>query len=350
MKRRIPVLALLLPLLLACASTNPPEEPEEPIPATESTDGDGTGNPGAADTTEDPEGESLDDESFWDSLFDDEDDHLDLSDWLDQPAGFLPLAIPITEPAVGAGLVAGLVFFHPNEPNDDGEPVPPSVTAVFGGATTNGTWMAGGGHMGVWYDDHVRYVGGAAAFNVNLKFYGLGEDSYEQDPGLDYSLKGWAIFQDIRFRVPETDLFLGVAYTFVNFSSEFDFNLQDEGIPTFESTDDLADVTLIAQYDARDNTFTPTNGFLSSAKYHIYDEVFGSDFEFTSVDLDLQVYFELAERLLLGSRAQYGWGSEESPFSRSKSFWKTCGTACILRRSRQPGDFRPLSFPPLPAV
>jgi hypothetical protein len=44
-----------------------------------------------------------DEESFWDNFIDDEDGALDLSNWLEHPAGFLPLVIPVTEPAVGFG-------------------------------------------------------------------------------------------------------------------------------------------------------------------------------------------------------------------------------------------------------
>lgn len=36
----------------------------------------------------------------------------DLSDFLDAKYGFLPIAMPITEPAVGYGLSPGLSFFH----------------------------------------------------------------------------------------------------------------------------------------------------------------------------------------------------------------------------------------------
>src|ERR1700752_1645272 len=44
-----------------------------------------------------------------------EDGWFDLSDFLEQPHGFLPLVIPITEPALGYGAVGSAVFLRPLE-------------------------------------------------------------------------------------------------------------------------------------------------------------------------------------------------------------------------------------------
>lgn len=43
-------------------------------------------------------------------IWSEEDGWLDISGFLDQAYGFVPLAIPITEPAVGLGAVGALVF------------------------------------------------------------------------------------------------------------------------------------------------------------------------------------------------------------------------------------------------
>ena len=76
---------------------------------------------------------------------DPQDGYLDASAWLLEDRMFLPVPILITEPAVGYGAGAALVFFHElNKPDSqaDGEQkkggkhsLPPSATAVFGGGT-----------------------------------------------------------------------------------------------------------------------------------------------------------------------------------------------------------------------
>lgn len=89
---------------------------------------------------------------------DDEDGALDIDNFLDLNLGFLPIVVPITEPAVGFGLAGGLVFFHDKGEQKPG--VPPTVTAVVGGATENGTWMAGVVHQHIWKIGDLRYMGG----------------------------------------------------------------------------------------------------------------------------------------------------------------------------------------------
>src|SRR5688572_5135153 len=96
------------------------------------------------------------------SLFHDaEDGAFDVSEFLSTRVGFLPLAMPITEPAVGYGLALGLSFFHdkPQAVDYPGGPprvIMPTITTVFGAGTESGTWAAGLGHIGVWNDGKVR--------------------------------------------------------------------------------------------------------------------------------------------------------------------------------------------------
>jgi hypothetical protein len=47
-----------------------------------------------------------------DDLKDSEDGALDLSYWLAEKKGFLPLLMPITEPAIGYGLAGAAMFLH----------------------------------------------------------------------------------------------------------------------------------------------------------------------------------------------------------------------------------------------
>ena len=73
-------------------------------------------------------------------LFDQDDGWLDMSGFLDTAYGFVPMIVPITEPAVGYGAAAGLIFIDRNEPSPGGRPAPPNIATVGGGATENGTW------------------------------------------------------------------------------------------------------------------------------------------------------------------------------------------------------------------
>jgi hypothetical protein len=113
---------------------------------------------------------------FSDHFIDPGDDYFDMSSWLGQKTGFLPVPIIVTEPAVGYGGGLAAVFFHGKvigRQTDDGRLVPPSISGVALAATENGSEIAGGFHFGVWNDDHLRYTGILGAASLNLTFYGL---------------------------------------------------------------------------------------------------------------------------------------------------------------------------------
>lgn len=126
-------------------------------------------------------------QSLKEIFIDTTDNAFDVSKWLGTVTGFVPLVMPITEPAVGYGAAGGLVFFHPNEyraaakegrlDNRVGEkisPTPPSLTGAGGFYTQNESWAAGIGHLGIWKNDRIRYKIGAGLGSINLDYYGKG--------------------------------------------------------------------------------------------------------------------------------------------------------------------------------
>jgi hypothetical protein len=92
---------------------------------------------------------------FRDSL----DGAFDLSKWLFDLHGFIPVISPITEPALGYGLVGAGVYFLPKKKTSDNVFKMPDIAGVGGGYTQNGTWFAGVGYAGFWKDDRIRHQG-----------------------------------------------------------------------------------------------------------------------------------------------------------------------------------------------
>ncbi len=88
--------------------------------------------------------------------------------------------MPITEPAVGYGFSLGLSFFHDKPqvvsyPGEAPRVIMPSITMVFGAATESGTWAAGLGHIGIWNQGKIRYVGALGYTSLNLNWFGKGD-------------------------------------------------------------------------------------------------------------------------------------------------------------------------------
>lgn len=79
-------------------------------------------------------------------LIDPEDGMVDMSRYLQEnPYGFLPIPLVITEPAVGYGGGLFGLFLHGKGRQADGQFIPPAMSAFGGGGTQNGTWFVGGG-------------------------------------------------------------------------------------------------------------------------------------------------------------------------------------------------------------
>src|SRR5947207_6131953 len=96
---------------------------------------------------------------------DPQDGALDASEWLLDRKGFLPVPVVITEPAVGYGAGAALLFFRESlrERATKVEPghklTPPDIYVGAIAATENGTKVIGAGGLVTFDEDRWRWRG-----------------------------------------------------------------------------------------------------------------------------------------------------------------------------------------------
>lgn len=152
-------------------------------------------------------------------FFDVLDGQLDASKYLSENAyGFLPVPIIITDPAVEGGLGMMGLFFHEEESEKEARLaamqssenalsslMPPSISAAFGLYTGNGSYFAGGGHMGFFNQGRIRYMGGGGYGDVNLDFYGFGDIDLAKP--IELNTKATAIIQTLKFKLADSDFF-----------------------------------------------------------------------------------------------------------------------------------------------
>lgn len=267
--------------------------------------------------------------SMMDEFIDPQDGMFDVSHWLAERKGFFPVPIIITEPAVGFGLGVGLLFLHdpfsgktaegetfdPQSVDEEGRLIPPSVSALFGAYTDNGTWFVGGAHMGVWKNDTIRYIGALAQASANLKFYGLDGGNGASSNGLQFNIEPTIFLQEIKFRIKDSNFFAGVSYLLLDSSIEFNFlgSLPIE-IPSIKFDSTSASVSLLLDYDSRDTLFTPSSGLSSGVKASFYREAFGSDNEFEKYKVYAKYFFGLTDSLVLGLRGDVETLNGDAPF------------------------------------
>ena len=236
----------------------------------------------------------------------------------------LPIPIFITEPAIGKGLGVAIALFHPVKDGsgsipqattpssigqmDDDRQAPPVASAVFGAYTSSKTWAAGVGHMNNWRKDHIRYAGALAAARINSKFYVLSLP-------LKFTLEGKFIYQDIKFRIKDSNIFLGMSLSYLDAKNEFSLDLPEDP-PAQVLDSDFRDVGLAARgsYDSRDNTMNPNRGQLVDLSLWRYDEAIGGDFDYWSAKLKALSFHHFHDRFTLGLRLEVATVSGEPPF------------------------------------
>jgi hypothetical protein len=246
------------------------------------------------------------------SVFRDSTDNAyDMSTWLINKKGLLLIPTIITEPAVGYGAAAAAVFFHSSYTKKHG---PPSMTGILGGATQNGTWMAGIFHVGYWKQDRLRYAGALLRTNANLGFYGSGNYEMFADGSVNLNLDAWVLLQQLKSRIGESSFFIGGKYTYLNTENTFEVPVDYPEFTgeSFKST--LSEASVLFNYDTRNNVFTPSNGFFIQLTGTYSDTWFGGDALYGRINIDAIGYFSASKKLNVGLRYGSNFTYGDVPF------------------------------------
>jgi outer membrane protein assembly factor BamA len=243
------------------------------------------------------------DDSVWDKFVDDE-GQFDVGEWLGSRYGFLPVPVLITGPTFGAGLGLNLLFLHDSIANDSaasGRYQPPSLSGLVYAATENGTQFGAGYHVGFWRDDTLRTTTFIGYPNANLDFYPTLPVIGEQQ--ISMNLEGWAAYQEVKFRLGDSNYFVGGNYLYLDTKSS------PNDVPPF-IPDDLLSQQLttaalagVLEYDSRDSIFTPSTGTYAKLVAARFDEAVGSDFNFWNLRGKLLHFFPVGDSVKIGLRA-----------------------------------------------
>lgn len=253
-------------------------------------------------------------ETRWIDRFIDPQDHrFDMSSWLLERHGFLPVPLIITEPAVGYGGGMALAFFHPNRTRGvDGQASPPNITAVFGMATENGTWGAGAAHLGNWRRNSIRTVTALGRPSIQIDFYG-GGDLPEIPGGIEYKLDGWVAYQSTIFRLRDSPWWAGGQFIYLDATSSLPNAPDDSAVDLSGEVQNLG-LGAVVQFDSRNNIFSPTEGLEATLRLRNHWGDFRDSFSYPELDFDGQYYFGKGTHWYFGSRVQASFVGDEAPF------------------------------------
>ena len=238
-----------------------------------------------------------------------EDGWFDLSGFLSQKYGFMPIAAPITEPAVGYGAAAGVVFIS--------QPIGvsrPNMTMVGGLGTENGTKGFVAGDLRYFFGRKLQTLTGVIYSSVNLDFYGIGPDATLADHPQGYNLEPAAFLFEAKYQLGKSAVFVGANYVFSRTNVRFDAPEGTPGLPDFSSQSTVSGISPSLTFDTRDNLFTPTRGTYVEAKASLFAEALGSDDTFERYRVIGMQFVPMPARVFLGARGELATSSNATPF------------------------------------
>ena len=235
--------------------------------------------------------------SMRDRFFDPEDGCLDISLLLEEPLGFVPVIVPITEPTVGMGAALALVFISDNEKTSDGRGVKPDITAVGGFGTENGTQGYFAMHSAHWLEGKLDTTLLALDTTANLDFYG------SRGHGLRYTLDTQIVKAQALYRLGSSRSMLGMGYIYGEIYSQFKTSILPPEVNFGKGESRLGGLSLLYQYDSRDNMFTPNKGFRGEVEAIFHDPSLGASSSYQRVDMNTFYFHPVTQTIVFGVRA-----------------------------------------------
>ena len=266
--------------------------------------------------------------SFNELFTDPVDGQFDTSAYLAENAyGFLPVPMIITEPAVGEGLGLVGLFFHEDEAaqeqrrkaalqseNAAAYLFPPNVSALAVAATSNGTKIVGGGHMGFFRKGDIRYLGFAGYGEINLAYYGLEDVAFLDS--IELESQGSLVSQSLKFKLGKSKFFAGFLQRYSSSTlqpkrlddlinlipPEIGDNVSDaiRELLTIDSTNSGLGVTV--EYDSRNNIFSPSQGYNYKLDFVSYSSNYGGDYDYEQLTLEALNYWKINDSFASGFR------------------------------------------------
>ena len=256
------------------------------------------------------------------SLKDSIDRAFDLSDYIINAHGVIPVPIIITEPALGGFGIGFIPVFLKKKPpyidSVDGKvkstPVAPDITGGAGLYTVNGTWAALGFRQGTLVKSRIKYIVVGGYANVNMSYYKtfpqVGEKEFE------FNISSIPAFLQAIKRIAVSHWYAGFKYLFLKTELKYsgDSILPADFAKPKEFSSIVSQLGAVLEFDSRDNTFTPDKGI----KFHIdgirSDDFLGSDYDYWRLNYYSYGYTKIAKKLIGGLRIDGQQTFDEPPF------------------------------------
>lgn len=212
-----------------------------------------------------------------------------------QRGNFVVVPIPISNPTLDTGLVAGAAYFYAQS-DEQKQKQPASMTAAAGMVTNNDSMAFGLAQQNYWRDDKWRFTGVAGAADLRLSL--LAADESGNGISVDWRIKGAFLFAKLSRRL-SGDWYGGMFTRLVDANQSINVAIDEAATDLDIGDATAAGLGLVVEYDSRDLPINSHSGrhFKLDALYN--DESIGSDQTYQSYSAAFQSYHRLTDTVVL---------------------------------------------------
>lgn len=223
------------------------------------------------------------------------------SDSNDNRSEFVIAPFPISNPALGSGLVVVTGYLFPLSSSDRVSP----LSMVGGGAfyTSNGSWVWGTGAKLHLRQDRIRVTSAYGQAQLRYDLYGIGNAAGNQGLSVRVDQGGKALLLESLIGL-RWKMFLGPRYQWRSLNAILNGAKLPPGfnIPAGELKSTTSALGFHIQRDVRDHQFYPKAGTLTDVVADFFQGTLGSDFAYQSYTLAFNKYSGISPRQVLAFR------------------------------------------------
>ena len=213
--------------------------------------------------------------------------------------------IPISSPAIGAGVIGIVAYVFQLDKND--KVSPPSVIGAAGMRTNNGSrgmGVAGSFHL---KEDRFRIMAAGGRFDVNVDLYGIGGAAGSRGIFVPANFSGKALLGEGLVRIHPNQVYLGARFQYRSLSARLN---RTAGVPAdiiASLPGDLLHATTVSlgprfEWDTRDNSFYPLKGHRVQFTGQFFGKAIGSKFTYQTYSAAYNKYVGFGPRQVLAYR------------------------------------------------
>jgi len=233
--------------------------------------------------------------------------------YIKSKGAWLAVPIPVSNPTIGTGLQAALLYLHAKDSAES--EIPNATSGLVGMYTNTDSWLVGGFHDGNWGDDLYRYRLMLGTGEFNLDFYGIGNGLLALENPVKYNLMSDVLFSQLLRRFPGTlNWYLGARYLYIDSNVTFFAGNTIPDLPDISANKKNSGLGLIVLFDSRNDNYYPTKGINFEFAWMRDSNKWGSDFEFDKLDTNFNGYVPVSPDITLALRTVFSRAMGDTPF------------------------------------